>query len=121
MHIYLPYSCGPPYWAGQNSFPETAGLQRLRKAGMFFRLISNSFPSQFNQLSDPPRGPLFLIGNMQTFEYLREYNDLESLGIADPAHVRCIYSADISANKGPMMWREQVRLSAAEAAQRRLQ
>ena len=37
--------------------------------------------SRFDQLSDLPPGPLFLIGNMQTFEYLREYNDLESLGV----------------------------------------
>ena len=64
----------------QDSFPQMAGLLRLRKAGVFVRLI----PPRFDQLSNPPPGPLFLIGNMQTFEnfeYLREYYDLENLGV----------------------------------------
>ncbi|KAF8329413.1 uncharacterized protein EI90DRAFT_1391010 [Cantharellus anzutake] len=68
-------------------------------------------------IDPPPEHPIYLIANVQTFDYLEEYHDLEDLGINNLSYVRKIHSADIStATQIPS--RERLRLSSEELSDR---
>jgi ribonuclease Z len=69
-------------------------LSQRRKVGLKPVLPSFRCPvDRLWQLEPPCTSPVYLITNQSTFMYLREYNDLEDLGLDDPSTgVRVIYS-----------------------------
>lgn len=71
----------------------------------------------FIQLDPPPSQPLHLIANLQTFDYLDEYHDLEDLGLDDTSYVRKIHSADISTSTN-IPWRERLNFSSEGLSER---